>query len=169
MLRDDTRPATRIMIVEDEAIIAMDLRRRLERLGYEITAIADNAEDALSFAAREPPDLVLMDIVIQGPIDGVELAVELGRRGLPVIFLTAHSDAVTLERAKKAHAYGLLVKPLEGRELHEQRPGHPHARRLPWRVPQDTPAPRLPTSCWTEAIPEKVSLPLSTWENISPS
>lgn len=118
MLRDEERPATRIMLVEDEPIIALDLRRRLERLGYEITAIADNAEDALSLAARTPPDLVLMDIVIQGPIDGVELAVELGRRGLPVIFLTAHSDAVTLERAKKAHAYGFLVKPFEGRELH---------------------------------------------------
>ena len=113
------RPATsRILIVEDEGIVAKDIRRRLERMGHIVTGTADNASDALLLTAETRPDLVLMDIIIQGDMDGIETAIDLKRmHDVPVIFLTAHSDRPTLERAKRAMPYGYLIKPFEEREL----------------------------------------------------
>ena len=109
---------TRVLIVEDEAIIAEDLKRRLERMGYAVVGTADNGDAALELAGNMQPDLVLMDIRIRGPLDGIETATELMLRAdVPVIFLTAHTDAATLERAKAVMPYGYLVKPFEDREL----------------------------------------------------
>lgn len=107
----------RILIVEDEAVTAADLHDELIAQGYEVTAIADNAEDALRLAEDGKPDLVLMDINIAGFIDGVLAA--SGMRGLeiPVIFLTAHYDEATLARAKRTTPVGYITKPFEPHQI----------------------------------------------------
>ena len=120
-LREDevTRPGlTRIMIVEDEAMIALDVETRLVGLGYEVSALATSGEAALERAAEDRPDLVLMDIRLAGKMDGIEAA-EVIRSTLeiPVIFATAHADAERLERAKLARPYGYLLKPIQDRDL----------------------------------------------------
>jgi len=112
------RSDTRILLVEDEAIVARDLAQRLQGLGYEVTGTAASGAEALALAQRTHPSLVFMDITIQGPIDGVETAHQLSRRmDVPIVFLTAHTDTGTIQRAKKARAYGYLIKPFEEREL----------------------------------------------------
>jgi len=112
------RSGTRILLVEDEAIVARDLTQRLQGLGYEVTGIAASGAEALALAHATLPSLVFMDITIQGPMDGVETARELSSRmDVPIVFLTAHTDTGTIQRAKKARAYGYLIKPLEEREL----------------------------------------------------
>jgi two-component system cell cycle sensor histidine kinase/response regulator CckA len=110
--------ATRILLVEDEAIIALDLRQRLQGLGYVVTGIAATGAEALELAEKTSPTLVFMDITIQGPMDGIETARALTRRmDVPIVFLTAHADTGTILRAKAARPYGYLVKPFEEREL----------------------------------------------------
>jgi CheY-like chemotaxis protein len=102
----------RIMIVEDEFLIAMDLQKRLEDLGYEVPAVAASADRALELASLHMPDLILMDIRLQGGSDGIKAAAEVRRRlQIPVIFLTSHADAKTLERAKLSEPSGYIVKP----------------------------------------------------------
>ena len=110
--------AARILIVEDEAIVAMDLKLHLEQLGYEVPAMAAGGEEALMLAERLRPDLVLMDISLGAGMDGIEAADQLQRLGLPVVFLTAFADETTLERAKASGPYGYLLKPFEERSLH---------------------------------------------------
>jgi len=101
----------KVLIVEDEAIVAMDISRTLKDLGYRVLAICRSAEDALGLLDKEIPDIVLMDVHIQGNIDGIELAINLYRdKRLPIIFLTSHSDDKTLERATLAEPYGYLSK-----------------------------------------------------------
>jgi PAS domain S-box-containing protein len=101
-----------ILIVEDEGLIAMDLRRKLERAGYTVPAIVDNAEDALRSARDVRPALVLMDIRLNGPVDGIEAADQIRRQfHLPVMFVTAHADRATLDRARIAEPFGFIVKP----------------------------------------------------------
>jgi PAS domain S-box-containing protein len=108
-----------ILIVEDEAIVALDLRTQLEDLGYDVIGIADQAEDALKIAAAQRPDLVLMDVRLKGPTDGIHTAGILNRMyQLPVIYLTAHSDDETVQRAAGTAPYGYLTKPFQIRELH---------------------------------------------------
>lgn len=111
-------PAPTILIVEDEAIIAADLVQRLERLGYDIVGPAASAEEAMALARAGTPDLALLDIRLQGATDGIALAASLrGELQVPVIFLTAHADAATLERAQAAESYGYLLKPFDERLL----------------------------------------------------
>ena len=108
----------KILVVEDEGLVALDLTERLRRFGYEVPAPAGSAEEALARERDTMPDLILMDIRIQGPLDGVDVAqVMRSRRDVPVVFLTAHSDAATLERAKTAGPYGYVLKPFRDREL----------------------------------------------------
>jgi signal transduction histidine kinase/ActR/RegA family two-component response regulator len=108
----------RILIVEDEAVIAMDMAEQLREFGYEVIGIAAHGERALHLAATGDPDLVMMDIVIKGPIDGIETARQLrAQRDVPVIFLTAYGDVDTLERAKQAAPNGYLIKPFRAVEL----------------------------------------------------
>jgi CheY-like chemotaxis protein len=102
----------RVLIVEDEALIAMDLKGRLENLGYEVPGIAASADAALTLASRHTPDLILMDIRLQGARDGIEAAAEVRRLlDIPVIFLTSHSDVETIERARLAEPFGYIAKP----------------------------------------------------------
>jgi diguanylate cyclase (GGDEF)-like protein/PAS domain S-box-containing protein len=109
----------RILIVEDEKIIALDLQRRLERFGYTVCAAASEGEEAVRKAAAERPDIILMDIMLAGEIDGIEAAKTIKRElQIPVIFLTAYADERTLERAKEAEPFGYILKPFKERELY---------------------------------------------------
>jgi signal transduction histidine kinase len=115
----EPQPRIRIFIVEDEAIVAQDLGRMLETLGYESAGTAVSGEQALDQIAAARPDLVLMDIALQGERDGIETAAEIrGRLRLPVIFITALGDVPTLQRAKLSEPFGYLFKPFEQREIH---------------------------------------------------
>jgi diguanylate cyclase (GGDEF)-like protein/PAS domain S-box-containing protein len=109
----------RILIVEDERIIALDLQRRLVRFGYPEPFLAATGDEALQLVDRERPDIILMDIMLSGGIDGVDAAkVVKERYGIPVIFLTAYSDEKTLSRAKKAEPFGYILKPFKEKELY---------------------------------------------------
>ncbi|MGH7529643.1 MAG: ATP-binding protein [Gemmatimonadales bacterium] len=108
-----------VLVVEDENIVAMDLRANLEQLGYTVTATVGTATDAIRSAADRRPDLVLMDIKLRGDMDGTEAADRLRREfNIPVVYLTAYSDDVTLQRARVTEPLGYLLKPFDERELH---------------------------------------------------
>lgn len=108
----------RILVVEDESIIGLDLKKRLENMGYAVTAIVSRGEDAFSKASVDLPDLVLMDIKLAGKIDGIQTADHLREFfSLPIIFMTAYSDDATLERAKITQPFGYIVKPIRDQEL----------------------------------------------------
>jgi PAS domain S-box-containing protein len=110
---------TKVLIVEDEAIVAMDIKHRLENLKYNVTGIASSGEDALKMATETCPDIVLMDIMLDGKMDGVETAEKiLERFYIPIIYLTAYADEKTLSRAKVTKPYGYILKPFEEMELH---------------------------------------------------
>lgn len=108
----------RVLIVEDEGIVATDIQERLSALGYQSVGWADDAERAIAMAEAQRPDIVLMDIRLPGPRDGIQAAEEIGRRfQIPVVFLTAYSEEATLERAKLAQPFGYILKPFNDREL----------------------------------------------------
>lgn len=114
----EIKQASSILVVEDESIVAMDLSQQLQQMGYQVCAIADNGEDAIARANQHKPDLVLMDIVIKGPMDGVDTAKHISHRfNIPVIFLTAYTDGKTIERAARAAPYGYISKPYHPRDL----------------------------------------------------
>ena len=108
----------RILIVEDEIIVAQDIQKHLENLGFEVCGIASSGNQAIKKAKKTRPDLVLMDIVLKGDIDGIEAAEQIrSEDDIPVIYLTAYSDERTLQRAITTFPYGYLLKPLQEREL----------------------------------------------------
>jgi PAS domain S-box-containing protein len=108
----------RVMVVEDEFIVARDLRLQLEGLGHEVTSLRASGEEALQALEEEAPDLVLMDIVLSGEMDGVETARRMREaRPVPLIFLTAYADEETTGRAKITQPFGYLLKPFDPREL----------------------------------------------------
>lgn len=108
----------RILIVEDEMIIARDTQGKAEALGYEVADIAISGNEALEMAEKYRPDLILMDIIIKGKMDGIDTAAEIKKKlDIPIVFLTAHSDDNTIERAKLADSYGYIIKPIQGREF----------------------------------------------------
>jgi len=110
---------TKILVVEDENIVAKDIQNTLKSLGYVVTGIVATGEDAIQKAGETRPDLVLMDIMLKGYQDGVEAAQHiLARYNIPVIYLTAFTDEKTLQRAKITEPYGYILKPFEERELH---------------------------------------------------
>jgi signal transduction histidine kinase len=107
-----------ILVVEDESIVARNIKRELNGMGYRVPAIASSGEDALKKVAETRPDLVLMDIAIPGGMDGVETADQVRQQfQVPVVYLTGYADDQTLERAKKTEPFGYLLKPYEEREL----------------------------------------------------
>ncbi len=108
-----------IMVVEDERIVADDIKMSLLRLEYAVPAVAVTGEDAVKKAKETRPDLVLMDIVLQGKMDGIEAtAIIQSRYNIPVVYLTAYADEKTLERAKITEPFGYILKPFEDRDLH---------------------------------------------------
>lgn len=108
----------KILIVEDESIVAMDVEKRLVKLGYNVTNCVASGEEALIKAAEDQPDLVLMDIYLKGNIDGIEAASQIySHFNIPVIYLTANGDNNTLERAKITEPLAYILKPFKEREL----------------------------------------------------
>jgi hypothetical protein len=109
---------SRILIVEDEAIIAEHIASSLLKTGYEVAGIAESSEEALAKIPGLNPDLILMDIRIKGAMDGIETTAKLRERfDIPVIYLTAHSDQETIDRAKLTGAFGFLTKPVHHTSL----------------------------------------------------
>lgn len=109
----------RILVVEDDHIVALEIQDGLQSLGYTVVGQTSTGEDAIEKTAEMQPDLVLMDIGLKGAMDGVEAAAEIGARfDVPVVYLTAYADEETLQRAKITEPYGYIIKPFRHRELH---------------------------------------------------
>jgi two-component system, response regulator PdtaR len=110
---------SKILIVEDEIILANDIKQRLEKLGYIISGIVGNGKDAIKKTEESDPDLILMDVVLKGDMDGIETAQQiLDLYNTPVIYLTSYYDDEILERASKTQPYGYITKPFEDIGLH---------------------------------------------------
>jgi CheY-like chemotaxis protein len=111
----------RILIVEDENIIALDIRSMLEDLGYMVSAIVSSGEESIQKASHMKPDLVLMDIKLKGRIDGVNAGEEINKQfHIPIVYLTAYSDQATIKRihnGKKGYASTVIYKPFDEGEL----------------------------------------------------
>lgn len=106
-------------MVEDELIIAEDIRIMLEELGYEVVGTAPDYNEAIDIMEHKNPDVVLIDIVLSGELDGIDLAQTVkSKYQLPLIFITSHSDKATVERAKQVRPDGYLLKPFEKQDLY---------------------------------------------------
>lgn len=111
-------PKTRILVVEDEGLVAADLQKRLEKLGYDVPAVASSAKEALDCARSGTFDLALMDIRLRGDTDGIAVARTLrSNHHMPVVYLTAHSDQKTVKRAMDTEPLGYLLKPVSDMAL----------------------------------------------------
>ena len=107
----------KIILVEDESTVALDIKDILESSGYEVPFVASYGEEAVKKAVKLRPDLVLMDITLKGSMDGIEAASKIIALNIPVVYLTANSDRLTLDRATKVPSYGYIVKPYNQKEL----------------------------------------------------
>lgn len=108
----------RILVVEDEAIIAKDIRGRLEKHGYEVSSTVSTGGDAVRRAGEDEPDLILMDIVLPGDIDGIDAAgIIRSRNDVPVVYLTAYTNEDIIKRAIRTEPFGYITKPFEDSEL----------------------------------------------------
>lgn len=108
----------RLMVVEDEPVVSLDIQRRLRDLGYGEPLLAASAAEAVDKALEHNPSLILMDIVLEGDMDGIDAAAEIRkRRDIPVVYLTGHSDPDILQRAKITEPFGYIIKPFEDKEL----------------------------------------------------
>jgi len=109
----------RILVVEDERIVSMEIEDKLKALGYTVIASVSHGEEAVKIAEKERPDIILMDIKLKGEMDGIEAANKITSKiNVPIIYLTAYADKNTIQRAKHTRPYGYLLKPFEIRELH---------------------------------------------------
>lgn len=119
LLADFQPPQNRILVVEDEIIIARDIQSSLESLGYQVLAIAISGLEAIEKTQNLRPDLILMDIRLRGDMDGIEAAEEIWKRfRIPIVYATGYSDWATLERARQTAPFGYILKPVEERELY---------------------------------------------------
>jgi DNA-binding LytR/AlgR family response regulator len=110
---------TNILVVEDESIVSKDIQHSLKKLGYHVVGAASTGEKALEIAQTERPDIVLMDIMLKGSINGIETADIIRRElAIPVVFLTAYADESTLMKAKITEPYGYIIKPFKEIDLH---------------------------------------------------
>lgn len=115
---DFHNPAPRALIIEDEVLIAEELSERLSRMGISVIAAVDSADEGIRIATTDRPDLVLMDIRLNGKKDGVQAAVEIRRQvDVPIVYLTAYSDRMTVDRVKRTEHDGFILKPFHRREL----------------------------------------------------
>jgi len=109
---------SRILIVEDENLVARDLHNMVRTIGYEITDVVQTGEEVFASVNRKRPDLVLMDIVLRGKLDGISVAAVLWEEySIPVVYITSFADDLTFERAKLTEPFGYLIKPFDEREL----------------------------------------------------
>ena len=107
-----------ILVVEDDNIVAMELKQILDDMGYRVIDTASNAEKAIRIAGEQKPDLILMDIRLKGPMDGVEAArVIVSKYGIPLIYLTGLTDKGTIRRAKETGAFCIIMKPFAENDL----------------------------------------------------
>ncbi len=108
-----------ILVVENERIVAEDIKKTLNNLGYDVSGIASSGEEAVKKAKETHPDLALMDIVLEGNMDGIDAANQIySSFGIPVVYLTAYADEEKLQRVKISEPFGYILKPFEERELH---------------------------------------------------
>lgn len=108
----------KILVVEDESIIGLNIKKKLKSFGYTVPAIVATGEEAIKMAEITFPDLVLMDVRLKGDMDGVETAAEIRKKfDIPIVYLTAYSDDEVLEKAKKTEPYGYIVKPFKANDL----------------------------------------------------
>lgn len=108
----------KIMIVEDDRIVAEDIQASLKKLGYAVSATVSFGEEAIKKAKEDNPDLVLMDIVLSGEMNGTEAADQICFQfNIPIVYLTAYTDEQVMEKAKITEPYGYIIKPFEDREL----------------------------------------------------
>jgi CheY-like chemotaxis protein len=109
----------KILVVEDEWIIANDIKDSLIEMGYRVSAISASGEDALERVKEDPPDLILMDIVLKGQMNGIEAARAISaQHDIPIIYLTAYDNQFLVDKAKHTEHFGYLLKPFKDRELH---------------------------------------------------
>ncbi len=112
------KPKPKILIAENERIIAIDIKNSLHRMGCEVMEIVSSGEEVIRKVKEEKPDLILMGITLGGALDGIETAEIISSKyDIPVIYLTSYSDRETLQRAKITEPYGYLVKPFDSREI----------------------------------------------------
>ena len=117
-MEDNAVDKKRILVVEDERLIAEDIKRTLNKLGYDVTSTVATGKSALLSIESNRPDLILMDIVLSGEMDGITAAETIRNRfNIPVVYLTAYADHSTLEKAKLTEPYGYIIKPFSNREL----------------------------------------------------
>ena len=109
----------KILIVEDEAITALDLKYSLEEIGYEVIDTVDTGQDAIDIATRTIPDVVLMDIKLKGDMEGFEAAEAISELEIPVVYLTANTDTDTFQKSNIKGAYGFISKPYDISKLDE--------------------------------------------------
>ncbi|MBZ5615300.1 MAG: response regulator [Acidobacteriia bacterium] len=118
MHADLISPEPRVLIVEDETLIAEELRERLSQFGYSVIAAVDTADEGIAIATRDRPDLVLMDIRLKGEKDGVQAAQEIRQQvDIPIVYVTAYSDRLTVDRARQTDYDAYVLKPFHRREL----------------------------------------------------
>ncbi len=116
--RDEGPASRQVLIVEDEFFVALDLETTLQRAGFEVVGVANNAGDAVRLAESQRPSVVIMDVRLAGDSDGIDAAIEIFERfGIKSVFATAHYDPGTLARATRANAAGWLVKPYSSQSL----------------------------------------------------
>src|SRR5208337_612644 len=109
---------SKILVVDDEAIISMQLEERLHAMGYTVAGMAASGEDAIEKARRLSPDLILMDIVMPGRLNGIEAAQAIVcELDIPVVFVTSYADDAIIEKAKQVRPYGYIVKPFNELEI----------------------------------------------------
>lgn len=110
--------SVKILVVEDERILALSLKKKLEKLGFTVTGTVSTGEEAIENAKDNQPDLVLMDIVLKGEMDGIETAkLLITLHNIPIIYLTAYADDKTIKRAAETYPYGYIMKPYKDREI----------------------------------------------------
>ncbi len=106
-----------ILIVEDESVEAMNLKNSLQIMGYDVLGVASRGAEAIEKAKKLSPDLILMDVILQGDMDGIEAAKHIKKLKIPIIYLTALPDDDTVNRALLSEPYGYIIKPYDDRKL----------------------------------------------------
>lgn len=110
---------TNVLVVEDESIVSKDIQHSLKKLGYNVVGAASTGEKAVELALETKPDIVLMDIMLKGEMNGIQAADEIRSKiNIPVIYLTAYADEGTLSRAKVTEPYGYIIKPFKEIDIH---------------------------------------------------
>lgn len=108
----------KIMIVEDEFVVVQDMKRTIEKIGFEVVGQASTGEEAIRLAGELKPDLILMDIKLVGPMDGTQAAIEINKNYvIPVVFITAYIEDSLFRKAKQSNPYGIILKPFSEFEL----------------------------------------------------